>query len=220
MKDPISVLIADDHTIVRDGLRLLISTEPDLLVVAETNNGKDAVRLTRELLPDIALLDVAMPKLNGVEAARLIHLSNPEIRVIILSMHSDDEYVIEAIKAGISGYIVKQSAASELIKAVRVVHAGKAYFSPGISKTLVNMVRSASRPGKHESQSTGLLSPREKEILLFISNGYTSKEIAAELYLSVRTIEKHRQNIMNKLDIHDVAGLTRYALEKKILTDR
>ncbi len=219
MKDSISVLIADDHTIVRDGLRLLISSEPDILVVAETNNGKDAVRLTRELLPDIALLDVAMPKLNGVEAARLIHFSNPEIRVIILSMHSDDEYVIEAIKAGISGYIVKQSAASELIKAVRVVHAGKAYFSPGISKTLVDMARSATRSGKYDSRSSGLLSPREKEILLFISNGYTSKEIAAELFLSVRTIEKHRQNIMNKLDIHDVAGLTRYALERKILAD-
>jgi DNA-binding NarL/FixJ family response regulator len=215
MKNTITVLIADDHTIVRDGLSMLLSAEPDIQVVAEALNGEEAVAQTRQLAPDVAVLDLAMPKLNGIEAARQIRHTNPDTQVVILSMYSDDEYVLEAVGAGISGYIVKQSASTTLLEAVRAVHSGQAYFSPQVSKAVLEAATKRLAP---RSSPEVKLSLREIEVLRYIARGLSTKEIADKLFLSSRTVEKHRYNLKKKLNIRDVAGLTRYAIEKGIVS--
>jgi DNA-binding NarL/FixJ family response regulator len=213
----ITVLLADDHTVVRQGLRLLLETQRDIVVVGEAGDGREAVQLTKKLQPDIIVLDVAMPTLNGLEAARQIRRDIPQTKVLVLSTYSDDEYVQQLIEEGAAGYLIKQTAATDLLKAIREVHKGNAYFSPAISKRLMQQCRDAFLGGHPIKKRSNSLTSREAEVLQLIAEGQANKQIAAELSISIKTVEKHRQQVMNKLGIHDVAGLTRHAIAKGII---
>lgn len=215
--EKIKVLLADDHTVVRQGLRALLEVEPDITVVGEAGTGRQALRLTLELLPDVVLMDVAMPLLNGLEATRQIIKEVPATKVLILSSYSDDEYVHQMTEAGAAGYLIKQTAATDLIRAVRECKSGNAFFSPAISQRLLEQCREASIRGVPAGTRTGRLTSREAEVLQMVAEGKVNKQIAAELCLSVKTVDKHRQELMKKLNIHDVAGLTRYAISKGII---
>ncbi|MFQ6608826.1 MAG: response regulator [Fidelibacterota bacterium] len=213
----ISVLIAEDHTIVREGLRSLLEASSDILVVGEAENGREAVSLCQKLRPDIVLMDIGMPVLNGVDATRIISKDVPESKVVILSMYTDDEFVQEAVKAGASGYLLKRTASDDLLRAVREVARGRAFLSPAVSKTVLKAYSKASREIKKNQPSHSNLSTREREVLQLIIERYCTEDIAEQLHISTNTVRTHRQNIMKKLDIHDVVGLTRYVIEKKIL---
>jgi DNA-binding NarL/FixJ family response regulator len=212
----IKVLLADDHTIVRQGLRALLQAEPDITVVGEAANGRQALDSARELRPDIVIMDIAMPSLNGLEATRQMKKASPHSRVIILSSYGSDEYVEQLVDAGASGYLLKQTAAQELVSAIREARKGNAFFSPAISKMLLDQYQSSiertAKPG-----GPTRLSSRELEVLQLVAEGMPNKGIAAVLHVSVKTVEKHRQQLMNKLGIHDIAGLTRYAIAKGII---
>jgi DNA-binding NarL/FixJ family response regulator len=209
----IQVLLADDHTIVRQGLRALLEAEPDITVVAEADNGRQAVQLAKKFLPSVVVMDIAMPNLNGLEATRQIVREVPQARLLVLSSYNDDEYVTQVIKAGAKGYLLKQTAATDLIKAVREVSKGNPFFSPSISRRLTD-----DHPdGKLDGKKTSDLTSREMEVLQLIAEGNANKQIAAELNISIKTVEKHRQQVMNKLHIHDIASLTRYAISKGIV---
>jgi len=212
-----TVLLADDHTVVRQGLRALLEAEGDIQVIGEADTGRQAVQLARKLLPDIIVMDIAMPLLNGLEATRQITKDIPSAKVLILSSYSDDEYVHQLTEAGAMGYLVKQTAATELIKAIREASKGNAYFSPAISKRLLDQYRESFMRGQPVKKRGDLLTSRESEVLQLIAEGKANKQIAAELCISIKTVEKHRQQVMNKLNIHDVAGLTRYAITKGII---
>jgi DNA-binding NarL/FixJ family response regulator len=211
------VLLADDHNVVRQGFRLLLEAEPDIVVVGEAETGRQAVQLAQKLRPDVVLMDIAMPLLNGLEATRQILKEVPTTRVVILSSYSDDEYVRQLAEAGTSGYLVKQTAAADLVKAIREARKGNAFFSPTITQRLVEQYRGRLTSGVPVRQSTDLLTSREVEVLQLIAEGRANKQIAGELGLSIKTVETHRQRLMNKLKIHDIAGLTRYALAKGII---
>jgi DNA-binding NarL/FixJ family response regulator len=213
----IRVLLVDDHTIVRQGLRLLLEAEQDITVVGEAETGRQAVQMTRKLLPDIVLMDIAMPALSGLEATRQIAKEVPATRVLVLSSYSDDEYVEKLTEAGAAGYLLKQTAAAELIKAVREARKGNAYFSPAISRRLLDQYRDALLGGGPVRKRSDRLTTREAEVLQMIAEGRRNKYIASELCLSIKTVEKHRQQVMKKLNIHDIAGLTRYAISKGII---
>jgi DNA-binding NarL/FixJ family response regulator len=212
----ITVLLADDHTVVRQGLRALLEAEEDMSVVGEAENGRQAVQMTKRLQPDVVVMDIAMPSLNGLEATRQVSRESPKSKVLILSSYSDDEYVQQLTDAGASGYLVKQTAAQDLVAAIREANKGNAFFSPAISKRLLEHYRASigKPPGDRKSPK---LTPRELEVLQLIAEGYANKQIAGELFISIKTVEKHRQQLMNKLDIHDVAGLTRYAISKGVI---
>jgi len=214
----ITVLLADDHTIVREGLRALLEIESDIEVVGEAETGRQAVRRTQRLLPEVVVIDIAMPQLNGLEATRQILKAVPATRVLILSAHRDDEYVEEAIRIGAAGYLIKQTSAHVLPAAIRAAHDGKTFFDPSISKRLGNRGQDAPRgaTGWHQAGKIRLTS-REVEILQLIAEGAANKQAADALGISIKTIEKHRQNLMRKLDIHDTAGLTRYAIASGII---
>lgn len=209
----ITVLLVDDHTVVRQGLRALLSSEEDIEVVAEAENGRQAVQLAAQSPPDIVVMDVAMPLLNGLEATRQILKSIPAAKVLVLSSYSDDDCVQQMTEAGISGYLSKQTAADDLVKAIREVQKGNHYYSPSIVRRLKTRLQDAFTNGQANKRSIELTS-REAEVLQLIAEGFPNKQIAAELSISIKTVEKHRQQVMNKLNIHDVAGLTRYALSK------
>jgi DNA-binding NarL/FixJ family response regulator len=214
----ITVLLADDHMVVRQGLRALLTTEEDIEVIGEAETGREAVDLARQLQPNIVLMDIVMPSLNGLEAARQICKQVPASKVLILSSYSDDEYVQRLNEIGAKGYLIKQSAADDLLRAVREVQKGKKAFSPSIASRFQDVNRNSSgNPSSNEPAQANRLTPREAESLQLIAEGKTNKEIAAELGISAKTVEKHRQQVMNKLRIHDVAGLTRYALSKGII---
>jgi DNA-binding NarL/FixJ family response regulator len=209
----ISVLLADDHTILREGLRSLLAAASDINVVGEAKTGREAVQLARRLKPAVVVMDIAMPMLNGLEAT--IRSADPSTKVLVLSMHSDSEYVEKVLEAGAAGYLVKQTGASDLLTAIREIHRGNVFLSPSISRFLVDQYRTAlrtERPGDGHK-----LTPREVEVLQLVAEGMTNKQIASELAISVKTVEKHRQQVMDKLDIHDVAGLTRYAMNSGII---
>ncbi|MGH9320040.1 MAG: response regulator [Vicinamibacteria bacterium] len=211
----ISVLLADDHTILREGLRSLLAAASDVNVVGEAETGREAVQLARRLKPAVVVMDIAMPMLNGLEATRQIRSADPSTKVLVLSMHSDSEYVEKVLEAGATGYLVKQTGASDLLTAIREIHRGNVFLSPSISRLLVDQYRTAlrtERPGNGHK-----LTPREIEVLQLVAEGMTNKEIASELAISVKTVEKHRQQVMDKLGIHDVAGLTRYAMTSGII---
>lgn len=210
-----TIILADDHTIVRQGLRALLEAERDMKVVGEAETGRQAVQLTKKLQPDVVIMDIAMPVLNGIQASRQIRKLNTSTKVLILSMYRDDEYVRQAIQAGVAGYLIKQTAANELLTAIREVKKGHAFFSPLISKLLIDQYREAFE--KHRAKKENILTPRELEVLQLIAEGRSNKQIAGELSISIKTVEKHRQQIMQKLSIHDVAGLTRYAITKGII---
>jgi len=215
--DKIRVLLVDDHTVVRQGLRVLLEAEPDITVAGEAETGRQAVQMTKQLRPDVVVMDIAMPTLNGLEATRQIIKEVPAAKVLILSSYNDEEYVHQLTEAGAAGYLLKQTAAAELIKGVREARKGNAYFSPAISKRLLDHYRSAFLKGAPVRKRTDFLTSRESEVLQLIAEGRPNKQIAAELCISIKTVEKHRQQVMNKLHIHDVAGLTRYALSKGII---
>jgi len=208
----ISVLLAEDHVVVRQGLRSLLSAEADIEVVGEAGNGRQAVRMAQELRPDVVVMDIAMPMLNGLEATSQIVANDIPTKVLILSSYADDEYVHQLTEAGASGYLIKQSAASELIKAVREIAKGNAYFSPSILKRLLDLYRESYVKGRLVGRGNEHLTSREREVLQMVAEGQVNKQIASTLNLSIKTVEKHRQQLMDKLNIHDVAGLTRYAI--------
>lgn len=214
----IKVLLADDHTVVRQGINSLLKAEADIEVVGEAENGRQAVQMAKTLLPDIVIMDIAMPQLNGLEATRQIIKEGIPTKVLVLSSYSDDEYVHQLTEAGAAGYLIKQTAANDLIKAIREAYRGNAFFSPSISKRLLDYYREAYMKGgkpikKHGEQLTS----RELEVLQLVAEGKVNKQIAADLCISIKTVEKHRQQVMNKLNIHDVAGLTRYAISRGII---
>jgi len=215
--EKIRVLLVDDHTVVRQGLRVLLEAETDIVVVGEAETGRQAVQMTKKLLPDVVVMDIAMPMLNGLEATRQIIRETPSAKVLVLSSYSDDEYVHQLTEAGAAGYLLKQTAAADLIKAVREASKGNAFFSPAISKRLLEHYREAFLKGMPVRKRPDLLTSRESEVLQLIAEGKANKQIASELSISIKTVEKHRQQVMNKLNIHDVAGLTRYAISKGVI---
>lgn len=215
--EKIRVLLADDHTVVRQGLRALLVAEGDIEIVGEAENGRQAIQLAKKLLPDVAVIDIAMPVLNGLEATRQITRAIPTTKVLILSTYCDDEYVQQLTEAGAAGYLVKQTAATDLLKGIREAQKGNAFFSPAIAKRLRDHCRVAFAGGAAVKRRNHYLTSREAEVLQLIAEGRANKQIAAELCISIKTVEKHRQQVMNKLNIHDVAGLTRHAIAKGII---
>ena len=214
----ITVLLAEDHLIVREGLRALLKNERDIEIVAEAGDGRKTLELTRKLKPDVVVMDIAMPLLNGIEATRQILHELPESKVLILSAHSDDAYVEQVMALGAKGYLIKQTAAHVLAESIRRVHQGKTCFSPVISKRLHHHEQKAKARGDlHAKKDAAHLSSREMEVLQLIAEGKANKETAEELRISVKTVEKHRQSLMDKLDIHDTAGLTRHAIATGII---
>jgi len=212
----ISVLLVDDHTVVRQGLRALLQAEEDMEVAGEAENGRQAVGMARKDPPDVIIMDIAMPLLNGLEATRQILKNQPSAKVLVLTSYGDDDCVTQLMKAGAVGYLIKQTAANELLKAIREVYRGNAFFSPAIAKRLRDQCREAFTTGSATGK-LGELTSRESEVLQLIAEGFSNKQIAAELGISIKTVEKHRQQVMNKLNIHDVAGLTRYAISKGLV---
>lgn len=214
----ITVLLAEDHMIVREGLLALLKLEEDIEVVGEAENGRMAVELTQKLSPEVVVMDIAMPSLNGMEATRQILQAKPGTKVLILSAHSDDAYVSLVMAIGASGYLIKQTAAHILPKAIREVHRGNTFFSPTISKRRHHHQQKARERGELQTRkNAALLTSRETEVLQLIAEGRANKETAEELHISIKTVEKHRQSLMDKLNIHDTAGLTRHAIATGII---
>ncbi len=213
----ITVLLVDDHNIVRQGVRALLTAEGDLRVVAEAQTGREAVQLAARHRPEVVVMDLAMPQLNGCEATRQILKVLPAAKVVVLSSYGDNMHVHQAIAAGAAAYLLKQTAAGDLVKAIREVKQGNAYFSPAIASRLREQTCKALASGAPIQASGVQLSSREVEVLQLIAEGYANKQIAAELGLSVKTVEKHRQAVMNKLNIHDIPGLVRHAVTKGII---
>jgi two-component system response regulator NreC len=207
---PSRILLADDHVIVRQGFRALLERE-GLEVVAEAANGHEAVQLAGELLPDVAVLDFAMPLLNGLDAAKEIRRRSPRTRTILLTVHSEDHYVLEAVQAGVHGYVVKTQAAADLVQAIREIRGNAIYLSPTISRAVVEAYLDKTTP------PGDVLSPRERQVLQLVAEGKTTKEIAGVLGVSVKTADSHRTRIMRKLDIHDTAGLVRFAIRRGLI---
>jgi len=214
----ITVLLADDHMVVREGLRSLLEAEKDIEVVGEAETGREAVELTRKLLPAVIVMDIAMPQLNGLEATRQILKARPATRILLLSAHGDDAYVEQATALGAAGYLIKQNSALVLAKAIREAHKGNKFFSPSIFQRLRDRQQSAlhGRNGRSK-QNAAVLTSREMEVLQLVAEGNANKQTAAELGISIKTVEKHRQRLMSKLGIHDTAGLTRYAIAAGII---
>jgi len=213
----ITVLLADDHPLVRVGFRTLLKHERDIEVVGEAETGRQAVQLTRKLRPAVVVMDIAMPLLNGLEATRRIRREFPDSRVLILSAHSDDAYVEQAIVLGAAGFFLKQTSSDNLATAIREVQKGNTFFSPSISSRVQDRSQKPMDRAANLQKRTNRLSSREVEVLQLIAEGKPNKQVAAELGLSFKTVDKHRQHLMSKLDIHDVAGLTRYAIAEGII---
>jgi DNA-binding NarL/FixJ family response regulator len=215
--NPITVLLADDHMIVREGMLALLNQETDIQIVGEAENGRQAVALSATLTPNVVVMDIAMPLLNGLEATRQILHTAPTTRVLILSAHGDDAYVEQAMALGAAGYLIKQTAAHVLAVAIREVCKGKRFFSPSVSSRRYHHQRKAKALGEKPKQNAAHLTSREMEVLQLIAEGKANKETADELHISIKTVEKHRQKVMEKLNIHDTASLTRYAISAGII---
>ena len=214
----ITILLAEDHMIVREGLRALLNSEKDIEVIGEAENGHQAVELTRKLCPAVVVMDIAMPLLNGLEATRQILRAAPTAKVLILSAHSDDAYVEHVMALGASGYLVKQTAADVLPKAIRKVFQGGTFFSPAISKRIRDQEKRAMDRGESGRKNEPVhMTSREVEVLQLIAEGKANKQTADELHISIKTVEKHRQSLMEKLNIHDTASLTRYAIATGVI---
>ena len=213
--DKIRILLADDHTILRSGIRALLENEPGLSVIGEAEDGRAAVRMACKLKPDVVLMDIAMPLLNGLEATRQIKIQCPDVKVLVLSMHDNEEYIRQALEAGAMGYILKDAAPGELIGAIRSVYRGEAVLSPAVTRLVIeDYLRWG---GTRPQDVTDSLSPREREVLQLIAEGYTNKQIAEILSISIKTVQAHRNNLMQKLDLHDRGELIKYAIQKKII---
>lgn len=211
----IRVLLADDHTILRDGIRALLEDQDDMEVIGEAEDGISTVKMAATLNPDVVVMDIAMPLLNGLEATRQIQRDHADIKVLILTMHENEEYIRQVLAAGALGYVLKDAAARDLLGAIRAVYQGEAVLSPAITRLVIEDYL---RWGDiNQAETTNGLTPREREVLQLIAEGYTNKEIAGILNLSVKTIQSHRTNLMNKLDLHDRGELIKYAIQKKII---
>lgn len=211
------VLLVDDHRLIRGGLRLMLERESDVSVVGEAADGREAVALAKSVKPDVVVMDVGMPNLSGIEAVHQMTQENPQLAIVMLSMHSDESYVLRALKAGARGYLLKDSAEADLLKAVHAVAGGKSYFSPAVSKVLLDdYVRKLKRSGTEDPYD--LLTPREREVLQLIAEGRSNKDVANLLNLSVYTIESHRSNLMEKLNLKGLPELILYAVRKGIIS--
>lgn len=207
-----TILLADDHRVVREGLRTLLSQEADLSVVGEASDGRQVVELARSLKPDVIIMDIAMPELNGIEAARLIVTDNPRTRIVALSMYADRRFVTQILRAGALGYVLKEAAFEELAHAIRTVAGGKPYLSASVAGFVVEEFVQQSSPVP--AKSLDLLTNREREVLKLLAEGKRARDIASELKIGVKTAEAHRQNLMNKLEMHTIAELTRFAIRE------
>ena len=214
MKNRIRLMIVDDHPIVRRGIGMCLARQPQMEIVGEAGDGREAMRLARELQPDIMLMDIDMPEMNGLVVADLLRRELPKIKVLILSMHTNKEYVLRIIQCGARGFVLKEAPTEELVHAIESVSAGEAYFSSDVARVALNQfVR-----GNGEAPGAPRLTNREREVLVQIADGKSNKEIACQLDIGVRTVETHRERIMRKLDIHSVAGLTRFAISNGLIT--
>ena len=213
----ITVLLVEDHTLVRQGLRLLIEADGDIEIVGEAKTGREAVQMHSELRPEIIVMDIAMPLLNGLQATRQILKTSPTTKVLILSAHSDPEYIEQVVKAGAVGYLIKHTSGEIVTKALRELHNGKTFFTHTIAKRLKTDYQKSSDGVGLEKKDSTELTTREAELLQLIAEGHVNKQIASELSISIKTVEKHRQNLMDKLNIHDIAGLTRFAIASGII---
>jgi DNA-binding NarL/FixJ family response regulator len=211
------IVIAEDHTILREGLKALLSSSPEIQVVGEAEDGREALRLALELKPDMLLMDLSMPRMSGMEAIREIRKQVPEIRILVLTVHKSEEYVLAALQAGADGYILKDATHAELLMAIETVLSGKHYLTPEVSGKVIEGYLEGKK-GVRTDSSWDSLTLREKEILKLIAEGYKNKQIAEFLCISLKTVEKHRDNLIKKLDLHNVAALTAYAMERGLVT--
>src|SRR5436305_13225725 len=214
----IRILLADDHTILRAGLKMMLNAQPDIEVVGEAQDGRQAIQETQRLQPDIVLMDITMPDMNGIEATRQIKKCTPDVRVLILTMHEHDEYVFQALRAGASGYMLKEAADTELISALHIIQSGQFYLSPMAQSVLVGDYLQRVRIGE-EKDSYSSLTEREREILKLIAEGYTNNQIAERLVISPKTVDTHRTHVMDKLNLHSRAELLKYAMRRGLLED-
>ena len=218
MPDKCRVVIAEDHTIVREGLRSLLSAGSDFEIVGEAEDGREAVKCVENLMPDLVLMDLSMPRMHGIEAIREIKRQNPQSRILVLTVHKTEEYITAAFQAGADGYVLKDATHAELLMAIRNVLVGKPYLSPSISERVLAGYLEGKRSLKLKS-SWDTLTPREREILKLIAEGYRNKKIADLLCISVKTVEKHRANLMQKLQLHSASALTAFAMEKGLISE-
>jgi len=210
------IVLAEDHTILREGLRALLSTDPNFEIIGEAPDGREAVRCVEKLEPDLLLIDLSMPRMSGMDAIREIKKRFPAIKIIALTVHKTEEYLLTTLKAGADGYVLKDATHEELVMAIKNVMGGKSYLSPGVSEKVID----GYLEGKESNRSLSsweTLSQREREVLKLIAEGYKNKEIAEDLCISLKTVEKHRANLMKKLDLHNAAALTVYALQKGLV---
>jgi len=210
------LLLVDDHEIVRAGLRMLFLAEPDMEVVGEVGSGEEALRAVRELNPDVVLMDVVMPGLSGIEATRRLKEANPDVEVLALTMHEDEQYFFEMLSAGAAGYVPKRAAPDDLVSAIRVVSQGNVFLYPTVAKLLVKDF--LERTETDSAPMTQELTPREREVLTYIAEGFTNREIAEALVISIKTVDRHRENIMHKLKLHNRVDLVKYAIEKGLIS--
>ncbi len=213
------IVIAEDHTILREGLRALLSLDPNYEIIGEAEDGRDAIRCVEKLMPDLLLIDLSMPRMNGMEAIRDIKKRYPEIKIIALTVHKTEEYILATLEAGADGYVLKDATHNELMIAINSVLSGKPYLSPGVSEKVIEGYLAGRRTMK-PSSAWDTLSQREREVLKLIAEGYKNKEIADDLCISIKTVEKHRSNLMKKLNLHNAAALTAFAIEKGLITPR
>ncbi|MBP9674840.1 MAG: response regulator transcription factor [Bacteriovoracaceae bacterium] len=217
MKEKIKILLVEDHQIVRKGLKAFLELEDDMLILAEAEDGLEAVKLCKSLNPMVIVMDIALPKLNGMEATRQIIKVNPHSKILMLSAYADDGYIKKVIDLGVSGYLIKQCAPDFLIQAIREIHKGNKFFSPDLLERFTFLNNKKMNQEGVSQKKTQLLSERESQVLQMIAEGNANKEIAYQLKISIKTVEKHRQNLMQKLSIHDTAGLTRYAISEGVI---
>jgi len=217
MEKPYQILIAEDHTILREGLRALLSAHDEFRIKGEAQDGREALQSVEKLRPDLVLMDLSMPRTNGLEAIKDIKKGHPEVKVIALTVHKTEEYIVAALDAGADGYVLKDANHSELVMAMKTVLKGKRYLSPGISEKVIQGYLDG-RKGYKASTAWDTLTQREREILKLIAEGYKNKDVADYLYISLKTVEKHRANLMRKLDLHNAAALTAFAIEKGLVS--
>ncbi len=216
--EKIKILFADDHAIVRDGLRSIFKSEPEFTIVGEASNGEEAISLIADQRPDVAVLDISMPKVTGVEATRVVKKNYPDTGILILTIHEDEEYIQEMVQAGADGYVLKDAGKKEIFDAVRTIADGGTFFSSQVSQVLLNGIVKRNRTSDpYAKGDESKLTNRETEILRMVAEGLTSKQIADKLFLSVTTVNRHRTNIMKKINIHDAVGLVKYAIRKKLI---
>lgn len=218
MKSKIRVLVADDHTIVRKGLCALLDGHKEIEVVAEAENGREAIKKVEQVQPDIVLMDITMPGLNGLETTRQLKKRHPKMKILILTMHDNEEYIFETLRAGASGYLVKRTAPDELISAIHAVNRGESFLSPSISKRVIEGYIRFGQSEQEEDEAFIKLTDREREVLQLIAEGRVNREIAELLHISIKTVETHRSHIMEKLNIRNIAELTQYAIRKGLIS--